>query len=398
MKVYAISGLGADKRVFEYLTVDYNLITIDWIPPQKNEEIHKYALRISSVIDSSEPFVLIGVSFGGVVAIEISKILSPSHTILISSIETSQELPSILKFIGKTNILKLTPSKLFDLPRPIAFILFGTDNKKLLSEILDDTDLEFVKWALSQLSVWKNEELLSNCTTINGTKDKLLPVRKSKTNLIQYGGHFMIVDNAPQISKIINDCLSEISSFPPISLTELENEINQSIIKMTKYENEFWSSISISPCKWKYIDENNRTNKVWVFAIFDDQIIWYDDVEEGFNVSNFEEPGVFSPETAEQDELVFAIRKLLRINIGTLQLYIKYDGDADGFARMATAKDKQILNSHKWSLIDKTVQDLTLIDQKQCSKEYQINSIKSFEYLFSEEAFTKLQQYLNHNH
>ena len=39
MKLYAISGLGADKRVFQYLDLDYELIHIDWIPPLKGERI-----------------------------------------------------------------------------------------------------------------------------------------------------------------------------------------------------------------------------------------------------------------------------------------------------------------------------------------------------------------------
>jgi len=34
MKIYAIPGLGADKRVFEHLQLEYELVALDWIPPK----------------------------------------------------------------------------------------------------------------------------------------------------------------------------------------------------------------------------------------------------------------------------------------------------------------------------------------------------------------------------
>lgn len=65
MKIYGISGLGADKRVFEFLTLDDEFIPINWIAPHKKEPIKEYSKRISTVIDTHNDFCLIGVSFGG---------------------------------------------------------------------------------------------------------------------------------------------------------------------------------------------------------------------------------------------------------------------------------------------------------------------------------------------
>ena len=39
MKIYGISGLGADKRVFKYLKLDFDFIPIDWIDPLKDKLI-----------------------------------------------------------------------------------------------------------------------------------------------------------------------------------------------------------------------------------------------------------------------------------------------------------------------------------------------------------------------
>ena len=206
MKLYGISGLGADKRVFQNLTLNCEFIPIDWIDPKEKESIEDYANRLSKKIDTKEKFGILGVSFGGLIAVEISKKLNPELTILISSAETKNELRRIYRLFGKTNILKLIPEKLFDPPRFIANWIFGAKEKNLLKQILDDTDLRFAKWAVNELANWKNNTELSNrILKIAGTKDKLIPPKKNRNQiLIEKGEHFMIVDKSVQVSQIIN--------------------------------------------------------------------------------------------------------------------------------------------------------------------------------------------------
>lgn len=210
MKLYGISGLGADKRVFQNLSLDYELIPVDWIEPKKNETIENYSIRLSRKIDTTKKFGIIGVSFGGLVAVEISKKLNPALTILISSAETYKELRVIYQLFGKSKLVNLIPAKLFDPPRRIAHWIFGAKNKQLLSQILDDTDLNFAKWAVKELVNWKNEERLTNpILKIGGTHDKLISAKRN-TKLIERGEHFMIVDRADEISEIINEWLFSI--------------------------------------------------------------------------------------------------------------------------------------------------------------------------------------------
>lgn len=213
MKVYGISGLGADKRVFEYLTLDFEFIPIDWIATNKKESIQSYSRRLSNVIDTKGDFCLIGVSFGGLIATEMSHILNPKTTILISSAHTKSELRPIFRWFGKIKLIKLIPNFLFDPPRLIAKYLFGANNTKLLNDILDDTDLSFVKWSLNELTNWKNITQQKNVLKINGTNDKLIPPKgNTKMELIDKGEHFMIVDNASEISTIINNKLDTLKS------------------------------------------------------------------------------------------------------------------------------------------------------------------------------------------
>ncbi|SFR75557.1 alpha/beta fold hydrolase [Maribacter stanieri] len=206
MKVYGISGLGADKRVFKHLSLDFEFLPIDWITPKNDESIKHYSERLSKVIDTKNDFCLIGVSFGGLIATEISQILNPKKVILISSAHTKNELRPIYKWFGKVKIIKLIPAFLLNPPRILAKYIMGAKNNLILNEILDDTDASFVKWALYELTRWQNSKQSNTVLKINGTIDKLIPPRgTTRMKLIQNGGHFMIVDRADEISKIINN-------------------------------------------------------------------------------------------------------------------------------------------------------------------------------------------------
>ena len=203
MKIYAIPGLGADKRVFEYLHLDYELVALEWIQPQKRENLKNYALRLAKSIDTSEPYGILGVSFGGMIAVEIAKVYNPKMTILLSTAETHKELRWIYRTIGKINLLYLLPKASFNISISIAWVLFGTKHP-ILKQILDDTDSAFAKWAAIAISKWKNHDRLDNCLKISGAKDKILPPKHPDILLIPDAQHFMIVDKAVEISALIN--------------------------------------------------------------------------------------------------------------------------------------------------------------------------------------------------
>ncbi len=203
MKVYAISGLGADKRVFDFLELNFHLIHIDWIQNKPKESIENYALRLSKKIDSSEEFMLIGLSFGGLIATEISKILKTKKLILISSVSVKSEIPLLYRLLGKTRIMNIIPVFFLEKSNMLLTYMFGTNKKQLLTDIIEDSSAQFSKWCIIELMNWKNTVAPKNIFKINGEKDKLLPSKNSHV-IIKNGGHLMIVDKADELSKILN--------------------------------------------------------------------------------------------------------------------------------------------------------------------------------------------------
>ncbi|MFM2394835.1 MAG: hypothetical protein RLZZ546_2817 [Bacteroidota bacterium] len=208
--IYLFSGLGADARVFQKLNLgDHSFTHIQWLQPslQKQEDIKEYCERLSQQIITKNP-IFIGLSFGGLIAIEISKLIHVEKIILISSISMHFELPYYYKWFGKLNAHKILPSSLLKKSNFITNFLFGVDNPEeclMLKEILKDTDPIFLRWAIHQIINWKNENIPDNLVVIHGDKDKLLPHRfKHKIDcIIENGGHLMIISKCDQVSDFL---------------------------------------------------------------------------------------------------------------------------------------------------------------------------------------------------
>lgn len=214
MNVYLISGLGADKRIFSKLklSAEFNIVHIDWIVPFSNESLVSYAKRLSKVIDVDYPFALIGVSFGGMIAVEIAKIIFPAVTIIISSTIISKNIPFLYQIAGKLNLLKIVPAKWLKSSNKLTQnYFFGTKSnqeKILLGKIITDTDPFFLKWAIGSILNWKNEIRPKNLYHIHGTKDKILYSSRDQPDfIIENGSHFMVYQKAVEISAIIERLL-----------------------------------------------------------------------------------------------------------------------------------------------------------------------------------------------
>lgn len=211
-KIYIFSGLGVDRRVFDNIDLrDFNVEFIDWIAPLTNESLAHYAERISKKITTENP-ILIGLSFGGMVAIEISKILKTEKIILIASAKNKFEFPKFNRISGRLKLNQLIPKSVFKKQNFITNWMFGIEtesDKQLLKNILQDTDPNFFSWAINEIVKWKNETIPENVIHIHGNIDRIIPFKNVKADfVIDGGGHFMTVNRSQEIEKIIRKIIS----------------------------------------------------------------------------------------------------------------------------------------------------------------------------------------------
>ena len=73
-----------------------------------------------------------------------------------------------------------------------------------MTEILNDTDEKFLKWAIDKIVTWKNQVEHKNLVHIHGTSDRILPINFVNCNIkIKNGGHFMTLNKAEELTQIV---------------------------------------------------------------------------------------------------------------------------------------------------------------------------------------------------
>lgn len=209
--IYIFSGLGADEKAFQQLDLDaYQVTHIQWIKPADDESIEAYAGRLIEQVITSKP-VLMGLSFGGLMAIEVSKHISTEKIVLISSVKTKKEIPLPYRIMGKIGLQKIFPLQLLKRPNAVTNFIFGAhtkEDKELLKPMIENTDMHFLKWAMDKVATWKNGFNPGNITHIHGTADKVLPYRNVKCDYtIDEGGHMMVLNRAVEVNEILHSIL-----------------------------------------------------------------------------------------------------------------------------------------------------------------------------------------------
>jgi hypothetical protein len=206
--------MGVDGRLFKNLKLNGCMIHhLKWITPIKDEPLPDYAMRLSRSINTAEPFVLIGVSFGGMCCIEIAKQLHPVKTFVISSCKKSDELPLKILFWKHLQVYKKISDKLYIKG---AFLLrrrFGVvskDQSQKFMQMLQAAPPDYFSGAVHCIMRWQNQIVPKSVVHIHGTSDRVLPFKKITCDFtIEGGTHFMIVNRSREINEILNKELEQ---------------------------------------------------------------------------------------------------------------------------------------------------------------------------------------------
>jgi pimeloyl-ACP methyl ester carboxylesterase len=213
LKAYFISGLGADKKAFQKIKLpdSYEPVYLDWITPEKNESLSNYARRFSSLIKNDDGFILIGLSFGGMLACEIARLRNPMKTIIISSLGSSSELPWYFKRAGNIGLHKTVPIKLLKAGTIIKNLMGAAsrEDKAIIINYAKYADPDLVRWSLHAIISWDQPERLPGIVHVHGSNDYMLPLKYTRPDyIIKDGGHLMVFNKADEVNKILNEVLS----------------------------------------------------------------------------------------------------------------------------------------------------------------------------------------------
>lgn len=213
--VYFISGLGIDERAFIRIRLPeaFEMKFVRWIEPQQDESFDAYCLRLAEQIDTSRPVILAGLSFGGMTAVNLSRLIRVKKIILLSSIPLSRELPRLYRLMGFFRLHRSIPASWVKKMSWFSCWLLGMhspEEKKLLKAILADIPERFLYWAAATALNWNNETKPPSIVHIHGDNDHVLYASKTHPDqLVKGAGHFMVYTHADEVNRFLETALLE---------------------------------------------------------------------------------------------------------------------------------------------------------------------------------------------
>ena len=102
-----------------------------------------------------------------------------------------------------------------------------------------------------------------------------------------------------------------MSEWQPITKDALLKRISQGEARMTPAQLRLWNAVRVEPQKWKQEPYGREGEGFWVVALIGQTVIWYNDLEEGFNRSRYSALGTIDDYWCNQDELEVTVGFLM---------------------------------------------------------------------------------------
>ena len=178
MKLFVISGLSANKKVFEKINFPdhLELVHLPWIEPKPNEKLNSYALRMLGERSLPDEYCLLGYSFGGLVAQALHSIKPAKKIVILASMKTGLEKNAWMSFLNKIPLYRLVPEFFFAENKIISWFYFRKlKHQKKLKVYFEYTKASYVKWSIDQIIQWKPHAFSEDIVQIQGDYDAVFP-------------------------------------------------------------------------------------------------------------------------------------------------------------------------------------------------------------------------------
>lgn len=213
--IYLIPGQGSDYRIFKNITIndEYETKIINYTTPEAGWNMKQFATSLSSQIDTSRNFIIIGVSLGGMLATEMSEFLRPEKVIIISSAKCRNELPFRYRFQKSIPIYKLFSGNMLKKGAFITQPIVEPDRnkeKETCVSMLKNKDPIFLKRTVSMIINWDKKTCNEKIVHIHGKKDHTIPIKNVDQDYsIEKGSHMMVLTKGQELSTLLNSILKK---------------------------------------------------------------------------------------------------------------------------------------------------------------------------------------------
>jgi len=226
-------GLGADARLFFRQQAHFGerLVTPALLRPREGEDLPAYAARWAPLLEGqgvlAPPFVLGGMSFGGQVALEMTRAakVKPAAVVLIASSRTSDSIPP-----------RFRQQQAWGRRLPHALVRFGLrrlaglfnlregldpEARRMLARMAAEADIGMLRWGAQAASAWRFTEadaraLGAPIYQIHGAADWVIPPHPGHPDRLLAGARHLITFTHPgEVNRYLEEAMAAVSAAPP---------------------------------------------------------------------------------------------------------------------------------------------------------------------------------------
>lgn len=216
-KAFLIPGLALNPEVTGNIElIGYEKIYIRWIDPAGEETLSSYAQRIIDIyqIPTEESILILGHSFGGLLAQEIALSRPLARLILVSTVKDRQEIPWKIRFLKHGFAYHLASKNIILKTLSIWGWYHGYDEPELEEALISEVESlsnEYLIWAYKQIIQWDGNPPSNEFLHIHGDMDKTFPIENISNCLSLSGGdHLMVYKRASEINHLIEPFISKL--------------------------------------------------------------------------------------------------------------------------------------------------------------------------------------------
>lgn len=100
-------------------------------------------------------------------------------------------------------------------------------------------------------------------------------------------------------------------NWTPISEAQLWDKILQAELRMDAVQSRLWEMLKVNPSKWQQSPWGDAGGGFWTVGLMGEHVVWFNDIEDGFNISKYKTHGRIEDYWCNQDELEEAVQSLL---------------------------------------------------------------------------------------
>lgn len=215
-------GMGADDRLFEPQQAAGLHFEVPAMPiPRRTDRLSDYAARLADQLKLDRDCVVLGVSFGGMVAAELGRLLNPRGVIQIASCRSRAAIPRYYWPVRWAS---------FVLPDAVIRYRVGASSRimarleslspeqyALVRRMSVSIPIPYLRQVGRMILTWGGiPSLACPCFHIHGGRDRIIPASGVQpTEVVPQGGHLINLTHADQVNRFLERSLAACLSDSP---------------------------------------------------------------------------------------------------------------------------------------------------------------------------------------